>query len=139
MLPDLDLGRRKALMKTFRIILLLAMALAAVSSCNDSRNAPVPMTGIQGQVYSIATPGPTPEGWIPPPLEKISTILVLNSNHKTIIEVITDNKGRFTSPLDPGTYYLRVKESLIPAETGPYVVMAGEMLPVRANHDNGMR
>jgi hypothetical protein len=126
-------------MKMFRFILSLAMVSAAMSSCNDSGNAPVPSTGIQGQVYSIATPGPTPVGWVPPPLEKISTILVLDSNHKFIFEVLTDNQGRFTVELEPGTYYLRVKESLIPAETGPYVVRAGELLSVRAHFDNGMR
>jgi hypothetical protein len=126
-------------MTTFRFIFSLAMVFAALSGCNDSGSAPVLMTGIQGQVYSIATPGPTPIGWVPPPLETISTILVLDSNHKTIFEVLTDNKGRFTIELQPGTYYLRVKESRIPAETGPYMVRAGELLSVRAEYDNGMR
>ena len=126
-------------MRTLWFILLLAMVSAATSGCNDFGNAPVPITGIQGQVYSIATPGPTPEGWIPPPLEMVSTILVLDRNKKLIVEVITDSKGRFISPLDPGTYYVRVKESWVPAETGPYTLRDGEMLSVRANYDNGMR
>jgi hypothetical protein len=125
-------------MKTI-FIFPLAMVVAAVSGCNDSGNGPLPMTGIQGQVYSIATPGPTPVGWVPPPLEMVSTLLVLDSNHKLIIEALTDDKGKFTVELEPGTYYLRVKESMIPAETGPYVVTTGALTAVRAHYDNGMR
>jgi hypothetical protein len=125
-------------MKT-TFIFSLSIFAAVVGGCRDSGNAPLPMTGIQGQVYSIATPGPTPIGWIPPPLEQISTVLVLDSNHKQITEIITDDKGRFAVDLQPGTYYLRVKESLIPAETGPYVVTGGALVAVRAHYDNGMR
>jgi hypothetical protein len=117
----------------------LAMVSVAVSACNDSGNTMFPTTGIQGQVFSIATPGPTPIGWVPPALEKISTVLVLNSNHKVIVESFTDDKGKFTIELEPGTYYLRVKESMIPAETGPYIVTAGALSSVRAHYDNGMR
>ncbi len=120
-------------------IFLLAIVFAAVSGCNDSGNSPLPMTGIQGQVFSIATPGPTPVGWVPPPLEKVSTILVLDSNHKSIFQVLTDVKGRFIVELQPGAYYLRVKESMIPAETGPYAVKVGELVSAQAHYDNGMR
>ena len=126
-------------MKTLRLFLTLATIAVAVNSCNDSGSSPLPTAGMQGQVYSIATPGPTPEGWTPPPLEMISTIIVLDSNHKFLFEFLTDNKGRFTIELQPGTYYLRVKESRISSETGPYVVRARELTPVRAHYDNGMR
>jgi hypothetical protein len=125
-------------MKTI-IIFLLPIAAAAIGGCRDSGIAAFPMTGIQGQVYSIATPGPTPIGWVPPPLEMISTVLVLDTNHKQITEVVTDDKGRFMFELQPGTYYLRVKESMILAETGPYVVTSGALVSVRAHYDNGMR
>ena len=125
-------------MKTM-FLFSLAMVVSAVSGCNDSGNSPLRTTGIQGQVYSIATPGPTPVGWVPPPLEKISTVLVLDSNHKLIVEALTDVKGRFTIELEPGTYYLRVKESMIAAETGPHIVTAGALSSVRAHYDNGMR
>jgi hypothetical protein len=123
----------------FRFILSLASIMIAVGGCHDSGDTPLLVTGIQGQVYSIATPGPTPVGWVPPPLEIISTVLVLDSSHKLLIEVLTDNKGKFSVELQPGTYYLRVKESMIPAETGPYVLSAGELLTVRAHYDSGMR
>jgi hypothetical protein len=126
-------------MKTPGIIFFFAVLSAVVISCSDSGNSPGPITGIQGQVYSIATPGPTPVGWIPPPLETMNTVLVLDSNHRQFTEVKTDDKGRFTIELQPGTYYLRVKDSMIPAETGPYVVTAGALTSVRAHYDNGMR
>ncbi|MCX6144214.1 MAG: hypothetical protein NTZ35_13445 [Ignavibacteriales bacterium] len=125
-------------MKTI-FIFSFAIVAAATGGCSDSGNSPGLMTGIQGQVYSIAAPGPTPVGWVPPPLERISTVLVLDSNHRQITEVITDDEGRFALELQPGTYYLRVKESLIPTETGPYVVTTGALLTVRAHYDNGMR
>jgi hypothetical protein len=125
-------------MKTFWLILFLVAVSATLGGCN-SWNAPDPMTGVSGQVYSIATPGPTPVGWVAPPLEKVSTILVFDSKHKSLAQALTDSKGKFTIGLEPGTYYLRVKESMIPAETGPHDVRAGELLSVRAHYDNGMR
>jgi hypothetical protein len=126
-------------MRIFKFVLVSALIAAAMSGCSDRGNVVTPMAEIQGQVYSVATPGPTPVGWVPPPLETISTVLVLTSNHIVIFEVLTDSKGRFSSSLDPGTYYLRVKEMMIPSETGPYTVKSGELLSVRANYDNGMR
>jgi len=126
-------------MRLYPLIMACLLLFAPWDGCKDSGSVLIDGTGIQGRVYSIATPGPTPIDWVPSPLEKISSVLVLDSNHKFIFEVFTDNKGRFTVELQPGTYYLRVKESMIPAETGPYVVRAGELLSVRAHHDNGMR
>ena len=124
-------------MKYVMLISICALSVFCMMGCKDLGD--MPMTGIQGQVYSIATPGPTPVGWIPPPLEEVSTVLVLSSNREVIVQSLTDNKGRFTISLSPGTYLLRVKESRIPAETGPYVLRVGEMIPVRADYDNGMR
>jgi hypothetical protein len=69
----------------------------------------------------------------------VSTIIVLDPNRKTLKEFATDGKGKFETPLQPGTYYLRVKESMIPAETGPYVIQPGIFLTVEAHYDNGMR
>jgi hypothetical protein len=94
---------------------------------------------MRGQVYSIATPGPTPINWTPPPLETISTVILLDTKRTLLQEILTDNKGKFTVALLPGTYYLRVKESFIPAETGPYILKSGEVLGVEAHFDNGMR
>lgn len=126
-------------MKNLSTILVCVVLFAAVSGCDDSGYSPIQITGIQGQVYLVATPGPTPIGWVPPPLERMSTIVVLGSDKNPVLEYKTDEKGRFAITLQAGTYYLRVKESMIPAETGPYVVKSGEMLSVRADYDSGMR
>jgi hypothetical protein len=126
-------------MKTTCFVFSVTLIVVAASACHDLGTTLSPTSGIQGQVYSIATPGPTPINWVPPPLEQVSTILVLSSNREVILQALTDNNGRFTISLSPGTYFLRVKESMIPSETGPYVVRAGEITPVRANYDNGMR
>jgi hypothetical protein len=66
-------------------------------------------------------------------------VIVLNADHRSIFDLRTDNKGRFACELTPGTYFLRVKESMIAAETGPYVVKPGDVLSVRAHFDSGMR
>jgi hypothetical protein len=124
-------------MKHVKLVSICVLSVFCLVGCTDMGDQP--LTGIQGQVYSIATPGPTPVGWIPPPLEQVSTILVLSSNREIIVQSTTDGKGRFTIAVSAGTYFLRVKESRIQAETGPYVVRAGEMISVRADYDNGMR
>jgi hypothetical protein len=126
-------------MKNKFFFLLIFLTLAIIVGCRDSGTSPIEDAGIQGQVYSISTPGPTPIGWTPPPLEIISTIVVLDTNKKLVKEFATDEKGRFKIFLPPGTYYLRVKESMIPAETGPYEVKRGEILLAEAHYDNGMR
>lgn len=122
-----------------RQFVFLSISLLVISSCRDSGISPNVESGIQGKVYSIATPGPTPIDWTPPPLEAVSTIVVLDVNKTAVTEILTDDKGRFRASLPPGTYYFRVKESRIPAETGPYVVRPGEILAVVAHYDNGMR
>jgi hypothetical protein len=126
-------------MKASRIVIRFVMLTVSIGGCRDSGTSPTITTGMQGQVYSIATPGPTPINWVPPPLEQVSTVIVLDSDHRSILELLTDNKGRFSCELKPGTYFLRVKESMIAAETGPYVVTTAEVLSVRAHVDSGMR
>lgn len=120
-------------------LLILLLLLTVWSGCRDSGSAPTEKAGIVGQVYSIGTPGPVPIGWKPPPLEEVSAIIVLNSDQVTVTEFQTDEKGRFETELPPGTYFLRVKESLVPAETGPYTITPGQFLAVEAHFDNGMR
>jgi len=69
----------------------------------------------------------------------VCTVIVLDTDRKLVKEFATDEKGRFKTSLQPGTYYLRVRKSRIPAETGPYEVRPGETVAVRAHYDNGMR
>jgi hypothetical protein len=126
-------------MKASRMVVWFVMLSVSIGGCQDFGTSPTIATGIQGQVYSISTPGPTLINWVPPPLAQVSTVIVLDSDHRSILDLLTDNKGRFTCELKPGTYFLRVKESMIAAETGPYVVKTGEVVYVRAHVDSGMR
>jgi hypothetical protein len=91
-----------------------------------------------GQVFSICVPS-FPSGWSPPPLEAVSTIVVLDANHLPITEIRTDNKGRFTISLPEGTYFISVKESPVRDETGPYSVKVGEMVSVTAHYQCAIR
>lgn len=123
-------------MHVFVSVILLILVVAG---CNDFGTTPYQDTGIQGQVFLISKPGPIPIGWVPPPLEQVYTIRVLDAQRRTVLEATTNEKGKFMISLQPGTYYLRVKESPIPAETGPYLVDVGKIISVEAHFDNGMR
>ncbi|MCX6134536.1 MAG: carboxypeptidase-like regulatory domain-containing protein [Ignavibacteriales bacterium] len=126
-------------MKHHALILACIFVLAAWDGCKDSGSILDDDSGIEGQVFLISKPGPIPIGWIPPPLEQVNTIQVLDAQRKIVREAATSDKGKFIIPVQPGTYYLRVKESPITAETGPFVIAAGRYLIVEAHYDSGMR
>jgi hypothetical protein len=126
-------------MRFHSLILACFLLLATWDGCKDSGSVIVDDTGIQGQVFLISAPGPIPIGWTPPPLEQVSTIQVLDTQRRIVKEERTSDKGRFMISLQQGMYYLRVKESPIPAETGLYEVTSGRILTVEAHYDTGMR
>lgn len=126
-------------MRLHPLILASLLLVTAWDGCKDSGTVPIDDMGIQGQVFLISKPGPIPIGWVPPPLEQVNTIQVLDAQRRIVREEKTSDKGRFMISLQAGTYYLRVKESPIPAETGPYEVTSGRILTVEAHYDNGMR
>jgi len=126
-------------MRLHPLTLACLLLFALWDGCKDSGSVLIGDTGIQGQVYLISKPGPIPIGWVPPPLEQVNTIRVLDVQRRIVQEATTSDKGRFMIPLQPGTYYLRVKESPIPSETGPYLVQVGTIISVEAHFDNGMR
>jgi len=126
-------------MKLHPFILASLLLFALWDGCRDFGTTPYQDTGILGQVFLISKPGPIPIGWVPPPLEQVNTIRVLDTQRRIVIEATTSDKGRFMILLQPGLYYLRVKESPIPAETGPYLVDIGRIISVEAHFDNGMR
>ena len=125
--------------KFYALILAILFLVAPMIGCRDSGSVLLQNSGIQGQVYLISAPGPIPIGWIPPPLEQVTTVQVVDVQRAIVQEAKTSDKGRFMISLQPGTYYLRVKESPVRAETGPYEVASGRFLTVEAHYDNGMR
>ena len=126
-------------MRHHHLILACLLLIALWDGCKDSGSILVDDTGIQGQVYLISKPGPIPIGWVPPPLEQVNTIQVLDAQRRIVREERTSDKGKFMISLQPATYYLRIKESPNPAETGPYEVTSGRILTVEAHYDTGMR
>lgn len=120
---------------------IILISICLLTCCADPYPTP-PLkypNELQGQVYNLSHPGPIPIGWISPPYENECTIIVLDNNRNTVSESVTDSKGRFRISLSDGTYYLRVKESPVQAETGPYSLKNGLILTAEANFDNGMR
>jgi hypothetical protein len=113
--------------------------LSLLPGCRDFGPESEPPAILRGQVYLISKPGPIPIGWIPPPLEQVNTIIVLSTEKDKVREVTTDSRGSFSFSIAPGTYYLRVKESPIPAETGPFLCTSGASTLAEAHFDNGMR
>ena len=107
-------------------------------SCDES-TSPVSNTYLEGEVYSIGYPGPVPVDWTPPIYQNVCTVQIFDVEKNYLSERSTDNNGHFKIELQPGVYYLRVKESLVPAETGPFELHEGEALTAFAHYDNGMR
>jgi hypothetical protein len=126
-------------LRRFKHILPFVVTLALMGGCRDAGSAPAPEAILEGQVLLISKPGPIPIGWVPPPLEMVTTVIVLDAGKIIVKQTSTDAKGTFSIPLSPGTYYLRVKESPIPSDTGPYTILAGERRTAEAHYDNGMR
>jgi len=126
-------------MKTFALILISLLLILMWNGCKDLGLSVVEETGITGQVYLISSPGPVPVNWSPPPFEQVSTIVVMNVQKNIVEQKQTSKTGEFMISLPAGTYYLRVKESPLPAETGPFEISSGRILTVQAHYDNGMR
>jgi hypothetical protein len=93
-------------------------------------------SGLAGQVYAIGGPAISIP---PPPYEKASTIVVLDSTSGPVNEFATNDKGKFQISLSPGKYYLRVKESFVPTTTGPFAVIEGQVDSAFAYYNNGIR
>jgi hypothetical protein len=125
-----------SVLKTLPIILILIF-----TSCYDANPLPSPSNfgSLTGQVYNLSHPGPIPIGWIPPPYEKQCTIIVLDKNRNPILVSLTDDKGKFSISIFDGSFYLRVKESPLPTESGPYDVKEGQITKAEAFYDVGMR
>ena len=113
----------------------MLIVVTFLSGCMDEGT---PQSGMTGQVFSICVPS-FPSGWTPPPLERVSTVIILDVNQLPIMEARTDDKGRFTLLISQGTYFIRVKESPVHAETGPYSVKVCEVVSVAAHYQCAIR
>jgi len=124
----------------FTVSLLLMLFLSTYCSLPDFSEPTMGYCYIYGQVYNLSHPGPVPVGWTAPPLKQISTIKILDSNKKVLDETTTDSTGFFEGVVNPGTYYVSVKESSVQSETGPIVLSRkGDSITIKVYYDNGMR
>jgi hypothetical protein len=101
-----------------------------VSSNGESR--------LEGRVYS-ACMAVVPIGWVPPPLERVFTIIVFDKRKNHFKEFSTDDKGKFSFLLPSGTYFVRVKESPRPTDSGPFQIRNGEIDSVAVYYNCGIR
>ena len=124
-------------MKSFAF--MSAMCCALLWGCADTGTEFFPQSTLVGQVYSIGWPGPVPEGWTAPPLEQVVAVEVRDLELAVVAVAKTDAKGHFVIPIAAGHYTLRVKESPVPVQTGPFDVRSGECATAVAYYDNGMR
>jgi len=123
-------------------IINLLIILFFCTNCNlpDMSEPTMGMSYIYGQVYNLSHPGPVPVGWTPPPFKQVSTIRILNNNKNLLSEITTDSTGFFDYAVNPGTYYVSVKESPVQSETGPIVLRhKGDGISIKLYYDNGMR
>jgi hypothetical protein len=129
----------KSIMQRFKVFLALLTVLALFAACRDLTAPTTLDSGIEGQVYDISHPGPIPIGWVAPAMENTVTIIVFDSDKNELMEVQTNADGSFFVALAPGTYFLGVKESPVPTESGPFSLLPHQHLQVKAYYDNGMR
>ncbi len=124
-------------------IIFPVLCLIFFICCSDPFSLPTPPLQypnvLHGQVYNLSHPGPIPVDWIPPPYEAVSTVIAHDIQQGISLEVKSDGRGQFLIMAPPGNYYLRVKESYLSSETGPYQLKEGETIEVKAYFDNGMR
>jgi hypothetical protein len=107
--------------------------------CCQQAISPTNESGIEGQIYEIGSPA-VPLGWTPPPLRGVNTIIVSDSSKVALQMLATDSLGAFKINLEAGTYFISVKDTLMPQrQNGPFVVEANQITSVKVYHDNGMR
>jgi hypothetical protein len=126
-------------MRQFSFLLILCFCVVFMFSCQHSI-APKTEGGIEGQIYEIGHAGGVPSGWTPPPLREVRTIVVSDNNKVGIHMLSSDSMGAFKISLQPGTYYLLVKDTTwLQEQNGPIVVEVNQIVSVKAYHDNRMR
>jgi hypothetical protein len=124
----------------FFISVLVFLSVVTSSYAYQKSTAPTKTitTGITGQVYAVGAPAVRID-WTPPPLERVSTIVITDTSDNVVKEIKTDVKGKFKTPLNPGVYYILVKESMVQKKDGPFTVRKKRMTKARVSFDNGVR
>ena len=122
-----------------RIQFLIGLLIISLATCS----APATPTdsGIEGQVF-IGPMCPVVQVGQECPDQPYQAILTVNSlEGGRIVQVQTDEAGRFKIPLSPGQYILHPESpNVMPfASEQTFIVEAGKFTQVVVNYDSGIR
>lgn len=115
------------------LVFILLAACSAQSTPTDS--------GVEGQVFIGPMCPVVQEGQECPDQPYQATLTVLSLTGREIVQVQTDEQGRFKIPLAPGEYILHPESpNMIPfASEQTVVVAAGKFTQMIVNYDSGIR
>jgi hypothetical protein len=115
------------------------LLLAVLAACTAQ---PTPTdSGIEGQVFIGPTCPVIQEGQECPDQPYQAILTVLSPEGREIVQVQTDEQGRFRIPLASGEYILRPESpNALPfASEQPFVVESGAFTQVTVTYDSGIR
>lgn len=119
--------------------LLLGLLILLLTACTPS---PTPTdSGIEGQVFIGPMCPVVQEGQECADQPYQALLTVLSPDGREIVQVQTDEQGRFKIPLAPGEYILRPESpDVLPfASEQPFVVEAGRFTQITVTYDSGIR
>jgi len=126
-------------MKKIPFILMLLM-LAILTACSASSST-TPESGVEGQVLIGPVCPVEQQGETCPDRPYQATLTVNNPKGEKIVQIETDEDGKFKIPLEPGNYIL-VPEStdMIPfASEQAFTVTEGKYTQLTVAFDSGIR
>jgi len=119
------------------LLILFLMLLASCSPLNPAATD----SGIEGQVFIGPICPVVREGEECPDQAYQATLMVTSLQGERIVQIQTDEDGRFNIPLAPGEYILHPESpGVLPfAEDQTVIVEAGRFTQVIVNYDSGIR
>ena len=98
-------------------------------------------SGVEGQVFIGPTCPVVQVGQDCSDKPYQASLIVNSPNGRKIVQVQTDEQGRFKIPLAPGEYILHPESPNVMPFAGeqPFVVEAGQFTRIIVNYDSGIR
>jgi hypothetical protein len=123
-----------------RIQFVIGILILLLATCSSKEPAPAD-SGVEGQVL-IGPMCPVVQVGQECPDQPYQATLTVNSpNGRRIVQVRTDEQGRFKIRLEPGEYILHPESPNVPpfAVEQPFVVEEGRFTHVTVVYDSGIR
>ena len=121
-------------------VILIILVLAVLTACS-TKSSTTPDSGVEGQVLIGPVCPVEQQGETCSDRPYQATLTVNNPKGEKIVQIETDEDGKFKIPLEPGNYIL-VPESIdmIPfASEQPFTVAKGEYTQLTIAFDSGIR